>query len=229
MSVLRVQVLRLTGRKSSSGRGMTYEEFNQKVSAILEQTVHAEGVIDLFEEDSVEISLFDESFLEELSHMKQRNIAVESLKRLIKVVKAAKFSEMLQSTLNAYLNGMLTNAQVIEELVKMAKEMMQDRSEAEALGLTDEEMAFYDAITKPQAVRDFYDNEQLVAITRELTEAMRSSATIDWQRKENARAGMRRAIKRLLRKYKYPPDGVEDAMETVMAQCELWADTKIYE
>ena len=124
---------------------------------------------------------------------------------------------------------MLTNAQVIEELVKMAKEMMQDRSEAEALGLTDEEMAFYDAITKPQAVRDFYDNEQLVAITRELTEAMRSSATIDWQRKENARAGMRRAIKRLLRKYKYPPEGVEDAMETVMAQCELWADTKIYE
>lgn len=239
MSVLRVQVLRLTGRKSSSGRGMTYKEFNQKVSAILEQAVHAEGVIDLFEEDSVEISLFDEAFLEELSHMKQRNIAVESLKRLIKeqvkayqktsVVKAAKFSEMLQSTLNAYLNGMLTNAQVIEELVKMAKEMMQDRSEAEALGLTDEEMAFYDAITKPQAVKDFYDNDQLVAITRELTEAMRSSATIDWQRKENARAGMRRAIKRLLRKYKYPPEGVDDAMETVMAQCELWADTKIYE
>ena len=115
------------------------------------------------------------------------------------------------------------------ELEKMAKEMMQDRSEAEALGLTDEEMAFYDAITKPQAVKDFYDNDQLVAITRELTEAMRSSATIDWQRKENARAGMRRAIKRLLRKYKYPPEGVDDAMETVMAQCELWADTKIYE
>ena len=239
MSVLRVQVLRLTGRKSSSGRGMTYKEFNQKVSAILEQAVHAEGVIDLFEEDSVEISLFDEAFLEELSHMKQRNIAVESLKRLIKeqvkayqktsVVKAAKFSEMLQGTLNAYLNGMLTNAQVIEELVKMAKEMMRDRSEAEALGLTDEEMAFYDAITKPQAVKDFYDNDQLVAITRELTEAMRRSATIDWQRKENARAGMRRAIKRLLRKYKYPPEGVDDAMETVMAQCELWADTKIYE
>lgn len=239
LSVLRVQVLRLTGRKSSSGTGMTYKEFNQKVSAILEQTVHAEGVIDLFEEDSVEISLFDEAFLEELSHMKQKNIAVESLKRLIKeqvrvyqkssVVKAEKFSEMLQGTLNAYLNGMLTNAQVIEELVKMAKEMMQDRSEAEALGLSDEEMAFYDAITKPQAVKDFYDNDQLVAITRELADAMRSNATIDWQRKDNARAGMRRAIKRLLRKYKYPPEGADEAMETVMAQCELWADTKIYE
>ncbi|WP_304426798.1 type I restriction endonuclease subunit R [uncultured Adlercreutzia sp.] len=239
LSVLRVQVLRLTGRKSTGGKGMTYKEFNQRVTAILEQTVHADGVIDLFEKDSVEISLFDESFLQELANMKQRNIAVESLKRLIKeqvrayqktsVVKAERFSDMLQGTLNAYLNGMLTNAQVIEELVNMAKEMMQDRGEAESLGLTDEEMAFYDAITKPRAVRDFYDNDQLVAITRELTDAMRKSATIDWQRKENARAGMRRAIKRLLRKYKYPPEGVDDAMDTVMRQCELWADTKIYE
>lgn len=239
LSVLRVQVLRLTGRKPSGGKGMTYKEFNQKVSAILEQTVRADGIIDLFEKESVEISIFDEAFLEELASMKQRNIAVESLKRLIKeqvrayqrtsVVKAEKFSDMLQSTLNAYLNGMLTNAQVIEELVKMAKEMMQDRSEAEALGLSEEEMAFYDAITKPQAVKDFYDNDQLVAITRELTDAMRSNATIDWQRKDNARAGMRRAIKRLLRKYKYPPEGADEAMETVMAQCELWADTKIYE
>lgn len=123
---------------------------------------------------------------------------------------------------------MLSNAEVIEELVKMAKDMMADRDETAKLGLTDEEMAFYDAITKPQAVKDFYDNDQLVAISRELTDAMRRNATIDWQKKESARAGMRRAIKRLLRKYKYPPEGVADAMETVMAQCELWADTKIY-
>ena len=238
LSVLRVQVLRLTGRQASGGKGMTYAEFNKRVTAILEQTVQADGVIDLFDKDSVEISLFDEAFLRELANMKQKNIAVESLKRLIKervrayqrtsIVKAEKFSDMLQGTLNAYLNGMLTNAQVIEELVNMAKEMMKDRSDAEKLGLSDEEMAFYDAITKPQAVKDFYDNDQLVAITRELTEAMRTSATIDWQRKESARAGMRRAIKRLLRKYKYPPEGAEEAMTTVMAQCELWADTRIY-
>ena len=238
-SVLRVQVLRLTGRKGSGGGGMTYAEFNQRVTAILEQTVHAEGVIDLFDEKSVEISLFDESFLAEVAAMKEKNVAVEALKRLVKervrayqrtsVVKARKFSELLQSTLNAYLNGMLSNAEVIEELVKMAKDMMADRDEAAKLGLTEEEMAFYDAITKPQAVKDFYDNDQLVAISRELTEAMRKNATIDWQKKESARAGMRRAIKRLLRKYKYPPEGVADATETVMAQCELWADTKIYE
>ncbi len=237
LSVLRVQVLKYTGRHPGGGGGMTYAEFNKRVTAILEQTVQSEGVIDLFDKDSVEISLFDEAFLQELANMKQKNIAVESLKRLIKeqvrsyqktsVVKAAKFSDMLQGTLNAYLNGMLTNAEVIEELVKMAKEMMKDRDDAEQLGLTDEEMAFYDAITKPQAVKDFYDNEQLVAITRELTEVMRKSATIDWQRKESARAGMRRAIKRLLRKYKYPPEGAEEAMSTVMAQCELWADMQV--
>lgn len=239
LSVLRVQVLRLTGRKGAAGGGMTYAEFNKRVTAILEQTVHAEGVLDLFDEKAVEISLFDESFLAEVAAMKEKNVAFEALKRLIKervrayqctsVVKARKFSELLQGTLNAYLNGMLSNAEVIEELVKMAKEMMADRDEATKLGLSDEEMAFYDAITKPQAVKDFYNNDQLVAISRELTDAMRSNATIDWQKKESARAGMRRAIKRLLHRYKYPPEGVADAMETVMAQCELWADTKIYE
>ena len=239
LSVLRVQVLRLTGRKGAAGGGMTYAEFNKRVTTILEQTVHAEGVLDLFDEKAVEISLFDESFLAEVAAMKEKNVAFEALKRLIKervrayqctsVVKARKFSELLQGTLNAYLNGMLSNAEVIEELVKMAKEMMADHDEATKLGLSDEEMAFYDAITKPQAVKDFYDNDQLAAISRELTDAMRSNATIDWQKKESARAGMRRAIKRLLHKYKYPPEGVADAMETVMAQCELWADTKIYE
>ena len=238
LSVLRVQVLRLEGRSSSGANGgMTYAEFNARVTEILQQTVHADGVIDLFEKDSVELSLFDESFLREIANMKQKNVAVESLKRLIKervrqyqrtsVVKARKFSEMLQGTLNSYLNGMLTNAEVIEELIQMAEDMMRDRTEAEALGLSDEEMAFYDAITKPEAVKDFYDNDQLVAIARELTESMQKNATIDWQKKESARAGMRRAIKRLLKKYKYPPEGVEDAMDTVMAQCELWADTKI--
>ena len=109
-------------------------------------------MLNLFDSKDVEISLFDEAFLTEVANMKEKNIAVESLKRLIKervstyqktsVVKAQKFSDMLQGTLNSYLNGMLTNAQVIEELVEMAKEMMKDRTDAEEMGLTDEEMAF---------------------------------------------------------------------------------------
>ena len=239
LSVLRVQVLRLTGRNFDRGGGISYAEFNKQVTEILQQTVRADGVINLFSGKDVEISLFDEAFLTEVANMKEKNVAVESLKRLIKervrayqktsVVKAQKFSDMLQGTLNSYLNGMLSNAEVIEELIKMAKDMMRDRSDAEKLGLSDEEMAFYDAITKPEAVKDFYDNDQLVAITRELTATLQRSATIDWQKKESARAGMRRAIKRLLRKYKYPPEGVDDAMDTVMRQCELWADARVYE
>lgn len=238
-SVLRVQILRLEGRSGTGGNRMSYEEFNKRINEIMEQTVKAEGVINLFDNDSVEISLFDEAFLQEIANMKQKNVAIESLKRLIKervksyqrtsVVKAEKFSEMLQKTLNGYLNGMLTNAEVIDELIKMAKEMMKDRSDAAALGLTEEEMAFYDAITKPQAVKDFYSNDQLVAISRELTETLQRSATIDWQKKESARAGMRRAIKRLLKHYRYPPEEAEGALETVMAQCELWADGQNYD
>lgn len=237
-SVLRVQVLRIMGRRGSGGSAMTYAEFNKRVSEILEQTVKADGMINLFDEGRVEFSLFDEAFLAELESMKEKNVAFEALKRLIKeqirvyqrssVVKAEKFSELLQRAVNSYLNGMLTNAEVIEEMLSMARDMMHDRGEAEKLGLTDEEMAFYDALTKPQAVKDVYDNDQLVAITRELADTMRRNSTIDWQRKESARAAMRRAIKRLLRKYRYPPEAAQDALDTVMRQCELWANTRIY-
>lgn len=239
IQVLRVQVMRILGKAGSGGGGMGYDEFNRRVGAILEQTVLSDGVINLFERGDVEISLFDESFLDEIAKMKEKNVAFETLKRLIKeqvreykrtsVVKSEKFSEMLQRALNGYLNGMLTNAEVIEELLKMAREMMAEREEGERLGLTKEELAFYDALTKPEAVRDFYDNGQLVAMTHELTDALRKNATIDWQEKKSARAAMRRAIKHLLRKYKYPPDGQREALDTVMAQCETWADSQTFD
>lgn len=237
-SVLRVQILRITGKTSQGKGAITYAEFNKRISQILQQSVHSQGVINLLEENSVEVSLFDEAFLAEISKMKQKNIAFETLKRLIKeqvsayqktsVVRAKKFSDMLNETLNAYYNSMITNAQVIEELVRMARDMMNGAQDAQGLGLNTEEMAFYDAITKPNAVKDFYENEELVAIVRELTATLQKSATIDWQKKESARAGMRRSIKRLLKKHKYPPEGVEDAMDTVMRQCELWADEQVF-
>ena len=119
---------------------------------------------------------------------------------------------------------MLTNEQVIEELLNLAKQISEAQKEGADLGLTPEEVAFYDALTKPQAVKDFYENDELVAITKELTETLRKNKTIDWQRRENARAKMRMLIKKLLKKHKYPPEGVEDAVETVMTQCELWTD-----
>ena len=113
---------------------------------------------------------------------------------------------------------------VIKELLEAAAQIAGLHRQGEALGLTPEEMAFYDALTKPEAVKDFYQNSELVAITRELTEMLRKNRTIDWQKKETARAGMRRMVKRLLKKYKYPPEGVEDALNTVLSQCEMWTD-----
>ena len=107
---------------------------------------------------------------------------------------------MLSRAMKAYLNGMLTNEEVIAELIKMAKDMANARAEGDALGLSDEELAFYDALTRPEAVRDVYQNDELVAMTRELTELLRKNRTIDWQKKESARAGMRRMVKRLLKK-----------------------------
>ena len=166
--------------------------------------------------------------------MKEKNLAVELLKKIIaeqisiyrktNVVKSEKFSEIIQEAMNRYLNGMLTNEQVIEELLKLAKQIAAAQKEGEDLGLSPDEMAFYDALTKPQAVKDFYENEELVAITKELTDALRKNKSIDWQKREPARAKMRMLIKKLLKKHKYPPEGVEDAVQVVMTQCELWTD-----
>ena len=109
-------------------------------------------------------------------------------------------------------------------MLKLAKEISKAQKQGEEMGLTADELAFYDALTKPNAIKDFYENDELIAITKELTETLRKNKTIDWQMRESARAKMRMIIKRLLRKHKYPPEGMDDAVKTVMAQCEMWAD-----
>ena len=139
-------------------------------------------------------------------------------------MKSEKFSEIMQRSLNAYLNGMLTNEEEIEEMLKLAKQIAEAQKEGNELGLNSEELAFYDALTRPQAIKDFYENDELIAITKELTETLRKNKTIDWQKRESARAKMRMLIKKLLKKHKYPPEGMEDAVQTVMTQCELWTD-----
>ena len=126
--------------------------------------------------------------------------------------------------MNAYLNGLLSNEEVIEELMKLAKQIATAKEEGDSLGLSEDELAFYDALTKPQAIKDFYENAELIAITKQLTDTLRKNKTIDWQKKESARARMRMLIKKLLKKHKYPPEGMEDAVQTVMTQCELWTD-----
>ena len=108
--------------------------------------------------------------------------------------------------MNRYLNGMLTNEQVIEELLNLAKQIAAAKEEGQQLGLTADELAFYDALTKPQAIKDFYENEELIAITKELADTLRKNKTVDWQKRDSARAKMRLLIKKLLKRHKYPPD-----------------------
>ncbi|WP_346692664.1 type I restriction endonuclease subunit R [uncultured Alistipes sp.] len=217
------------------GKGkISFREINERINELLRQSIQSEGVINLFSDVQEEFSLFDPKFLEEIGRMKEKNLAVELLRKLIaeqvqlyrrtNTVRAAKFSEILSQAMSNYLKGMLTNEEVIEELLKTAREIIDGEKAGQALHLTTEELAFYDALTKPEAVRDFYTNDQLLAITHELTDALRKNKTIDWNLKESARAGMRRLVKRLLKKYKYPPEGQEDALNTIMEQCEMWSE-----
>ncbi|MDD4685563.1 MAG: type I restriction endonuclease subunit R [Bacteroidales bacterium] len=218
------------------GKGkISLKEINKRINDLLAQSIKSDGVINLFSDIKEEFSLFDAKFLDDISKMKERNIAIELLKKLIaeqvvvyqrtNLVKSEKFSEMLSRAMSNYLKGLLTNEQVIEELINMAHEIMNAKHENSSLGLNEEEQAFYDALTKPEAVKDFFADDQLIAITKELTDALQKNKTIDWQKKETARAGMRRIIKRLLAKYDYPPEKRQDALETVYRQCEMWADS----
>lgn len=152
---------------------------NARINELLKQSIKSDGIIKLFSDVNSEFSLFDPKFLEEVSRMKEKNLAVELLKKLIaeqvqiyrrtNVVKSEKFSEIMQRTMNAYLNGMLTNEQVIDEMMKLAKQIDAAKDEGKKLGLNADELAFYDALTKPQAIKDFYENDELIAITKELS------------------------------------------------------------
>jgi len=226
----------LLSRLAQKGK-ITKQDINERISHLLEQSIQSQGVINLFPIEGGkkhDFSLFDEVFQKEIRKMKEKNLAVRLLERLLKerihsfertnVVQSKKFSDLLNMALSNYLKGMLTNEEVIEELLKMAEEIKQNEEESNKLGLTVEEKAFYDALSSPEGIREAYTDEQFVALTRELTEQLRRNRTIDWNRKESARAKMRVLVKRLLKKYKYPPEGQEKALETVMAQCNKWAD-----
>lgn len=218
---------------SGASRKISLQEMNSRINNLLKNSIKSEGVINLFSDIKEGFSIFDPEFMSEVSKMKEKNIAVKILESLISeqvriyrktnVVKSEKFSEIMQSIMNKYINGMITNEKVIEELCDMAKQIMYEKNIGKELGLTDEELAFYDALTKPQAIKDFYENDQLVAITKELTETLRKNRTVDWKKKETVRARMRICVRHLLMRYKYPSD-LEHAVETVMKQCEQLPD-----
>ena len=230
---VRTLVVRLSN-EGGNGKAFSLKDINESINNLLKQSIKSDGVINLFTEIDKEFSLFDPIYLDQLSKIEHKNIAVELLKKLVaekvklysktNLVKSEKFSDKMQRILISYHNGMLTNEQVIDKLIRMAEEMNTENAMGKKLGLTGDELAFYDALTKPEAIKDFYENEQLVEITKKLTDMLRDNRTIDWERKESARAGMRKMIKRLLKKYKYPPEGIDDAMDTIIRQCELWTD-----
>jgi len=232
---VRSTVVKLT-YGGNGGKPLSLKEINDQINELLKASIQTEGVISLFDSSAVDknFSLFDPNVLEEISKMKQKNVAVEILKKLLaeqvriyqrtNIVQSKKFSEMLTHILNAYYNGHITNEEVIQELLEAAQRMIEGHKAGDELGLTQEELAFYDALTKPEAIKDFYENDELIALTKELTEMLRKNRTIDWQQKETARASMRKMVKRLLKKHRYPPDHYEDAIDTVISQCEMWTD-----
>ena len=230
MESVRILIIRL----QNPGK-ITKKDINKRIVALIEQSVQSDGVVNLFDEQT-EFSLFDEKFMEEVKKMKEKNLAAKLLEDLLRgrvrtmirsnIVTGELFSNRFSETLNRYINGLLTNEEVIQELLKLAQEMMDAEKQGNELGLSNEEKAFYDALTRPQAVKDFYTNEQLVALTKELTDMLRRNRTIDWNRREAERANMRRLVKRLLKQYKYPPEEAEDAMNVVLKQCEQWAENE---
>ena len=236
MEAVRSTVTKIT-YGGTGGKNLSLKEINEQINALLKAAIQSEGVISLFDSSKTggeKFSLFDPAVLDEISRMKEKNIAVEILKKLMaeqitlykrtNVVQSQKFSEKIAKLMNAYYNGLITNEEVIKELLRTAEEIAALHKNGQKLGLSQEELAFYDALTKPEHIKDFYQNEDLIAMTKELTEMLRRNRTIDWQKKETARASMRKMVKRLLKKYKYPPEDYDFAINTVISQCELWTD-----
>lgn len=210
------------------------KEMEARVNQLLEKSIISEEVIDVFDTLGIkrpDVSILSEEFLEEVRGMKEKNLAAEMLKKLLEgnlkamertnLVKSEKFSEKLRKSLNKYRNQAITNAEVIEELIRMAEELRNMKTREEELGLSEDEIAFYDALTSDDAVKEFINDETLKKIAHELTGAIRRNISIDWSVRKSAQAGMRKIIKRLLKKYDYPPDKAKKALETVMRQAEL--------
>lgn len=225
-----------------SVRKKTKKEIEDRVNQLLERSIISEEVIDVFDALNLkqpDVSILSEEFLEEIKEVKYKNLAVEMLKKLLEgniklmekknLVKAEKFSEKLQKSLNKYKNQALTNAEVIEELIRMANELKEARAFEQDLGLTEDEIAFYDALTDDEIVKEVMSDETLKKIAQELSDIIRKQVNVDYNVRANLQAGMRSTIKRLLKKYDYPPKQARRALEIVMRQTELMSENIAYE
>ncbi len=228
------QAVRAALSKRATSEARPEEDLDLAVRQIISRAVASEGVLDIFEAaglDKPDISVLSNEFLAEVQGMPQRNLAVELLQKLLKgelsvrrrknVVQARSFAEMLEQTLRRYQNRAIEAAQVIEELIQLAKEMREANARGEQLGLSDDELAFYDALEANDSAVQVLGDETLRAIARELVDTVRNNVTIDWTLRENVRAKLRAMVKRILRKHGYPPDKQEKATQTVLEQAEV--------
>ena len=231
------QALRAALAKRAAGESRSEEELDLAVRQIISRAVASDGVLDIFAAaglDKPDISVLSDEFLAEVRGMPHRNLAVELLQKLIRgevstrrrknVVQARSFSEMLERTLRRYQNRAIEAAQVIEELIELAKDMREAGARGESLGLTEDELAFYDALETNDSAVQVLGDETLRAIARELVETVRNNVTIDWTVRENVRANLRRLVRRILRKHGYPPDKQEKATRTVLEQAEVLSE-----
>jgi type I restriction enzyme R subunit len=225
-------------RKHFSEGESSPQETNSAINQMVSKAISADGVIDIFEGTNIDpdMSILSEDFLDEVKHLQHKNIAARTLEQILKtkvqtlakknLVKSRKFSEMLNETINRYRNRAIETREVIEELIKLAEEMNKAQEEENDLGLHEDEVAFYDALGVNDAAVKIMGDEVLKQIAVELTETIRNSTTIDWSSREDVRAEIRVQVKRLLRKYDYPPDKQKEAIETVMKQAELMCDNQ---
>ena len=215
------------------GPKLSKREIDARINQMLERSIISEEVIDVFDAMGIkrpEVSILSDEFLEEVREIKHKNLAVEMLKKLLEgnikavertnLVKSEMFSEKLKKSLNKYRNQAITNAEVIEELIRLAHELKHMKDQQKNSGLSDDEIAFYDALTADDIVKEFMEDETLKKIAKELTRAIQRNISIDWSVRKSAQAGMRKIIKRLLKYYDYPPEHAKKALETVMRQAE---------
>jgi len=233
------QTVRSSLVKRSLSDALPEEDLDHAIRQIVSKSVSSEGVVDIFAAAGLkkpDISILSEEFLAEVKDMPQRNLAVELLRKLLageiktrgrkNVVQARSFLEMLEESLRRYQNRAIEAAQVIEELIALARNMREASSRGESLSLTEDEVAFYDALETNDSAVKVLGDETLKKIARELVETVRKNVAIDWTVRENVRANLRVLVKRILRKYGYPPDKQEKATQTVLEQaevlCESW-------
>jgi len=231
------QAVRAALAKRAPSEQRTEEDLDHAIRQIVSRAIAPEGVVDLFAAAGLrkpDISILSEEFLAEVRGMPQRNLAVELLRKLLSdeiktrrrknVVQARSFAELLEQAIRRYQNRAVEAAQVIEELIALAKEMREADRRGEALGLSEEELAFYDALETNDSAVKVLGEPTLQRIARELVETVRRNVTLDWTERENVRANLRRLVKRVLRKYGYPPDKQEKATLTVLEQAELFGE-----